>query len=163
VVVMMTGCIDPQEAFEAIDWRILFLIFGMLGVSLGMQETGTAQLIIETVVGLLDGFGPLVILAAVYVLTSTLTEMVTNNAVAILVGPIVIGMAVQLGYDPRPFIMAVMFAASASFATPIGYQTNTFVYGAGGYKFRDFLVVGLPLNVIFAVVAVLVIPIFFPF
>jgi di/tricarboxylate transporter len=163
VVVMMTRCVDPDEAFDAIDWRILFLIFGMLGVSLGMQETGTARLIVETVVGLLDGFGPLVILAAVYVLTSILTEMVTNNAVAILIGPIVIGVAVQLGYDPRPFIMAVMFAASSSFATPIGYQTNTFVYGAGGYKFRDFLVVGLPLNVIFAVVAVLVIPFFFPF
>jgi di/tricarboxylate transporter len=160
---MMTRCVDPDEAFDAIDWRILFLIFGMLGVSLGMQETGTARLIVETVVGLLDGFGPLVILAAVYVLTSVLTEMVTNNAVAILIGPIVIGVAVQLGYDPRPFIMAVMFAASSSFATPIGYQTNTFVYGAGGYKFRDFLVVGLPLNVIFAVVAVLVIPFFFPF
>ncbi len=163
VVVMMTRCVDPEEAFDAIDWRILFLIFGMLGVSLGMEETGTARLIIETVVGLLDGFGPLVILAAIYVLTSVLTEMVTNNAVAILIGPIVIGVAVQLGYDPRPFIMAVMFAASASFATPIGYQTNTFVYSAGGYKFRDFLVVGLPLNIIFAVVAVLVIPFFFPF
>jgi di/tricarboxylate transporter len=163
VVVMMTGCVDPEEAFDAIDWRILFLIFGMLGVSLGMQETGTARLIVETVVDAVQGVGPLAILAAVYVLTSVLTEMVTNNAVAILIGPIVIGVAVQLGLDPRPFIMAVMFAASASFATPIGYQTNTFVYSAGGYKFRDFLVVGLPLNVIFAVVAVLVIPFFFPF
>ncbi|MBK45696.1 MAG: dATP pyrophosphohydrolase [Roseovarius sp.] len=163
VVVMMTRCVDPEEAFDAIDWRILFLIFGMLGMSLGLQETGTARLIVETMVRLLEGFGPLAILAAVYVMTNVLTEMVTNNAVAILVGPLVIGMAEQLGHDPRPFIMAVMFAASASFATPIGYQTNTFVYGAGGYRFRDFLVVGLPLNVIFAVVAVLVIPVFFPF
>ncbi len=163
VVVMMTRCVDPEEAFDAIDWRILFLIFGMLGVSLGMEETGTARLIVESVVGSVQGVGPLAILAAVYVLTSVLTEMVTNNAVAIIIGPIVIGVAVELGLDPRPFIMAVMFAASASFATPIGYQTNTFVYGAGGYKFRDFLVVGLPLNVIFAVVAVLVIPVFFPF
>ncbi|MEQ9673955.1 MAG: anion permease, partial [Roseovarius indicus] len=108
-------------------------------------------------------FGPLAALAAVYLFTSLLTEMISNNAVAVLVGPIVIGMAVQLGYDPRPFIMAVMFAASASFATPIGYQTNTFVYGAGGYRFRDFVIVGLPLNLLFAVVAVLVIPLFFPF
>ncbi|MBL3575910.1 SLC13 family permease [Rhodovulum sulfidophilum] len=163
VAVMLTRCVDPEEAFNAIDWRILFLIFGMLGLSKGMEETGTAQLIVDWVVGLLGGFGPLAILAAVYVLTSALTEMISNNAVAVLVGPIVIGLAVQLGVDPRPFIMAVMFAASASFATPIGYQTNTFVYGAGGYRFRDFLKVGLPLNIIFAVVAVGVIPLFFPF
>ncbi|WP_375553648.1 SLC13 family permease [Roseovarius mucosus] len=163
VVVMMTRCVDPEEAFDAIDWRILFLIFGMLGLSMGMEETGTARVIVEAVVGAVGGIGPLAILAAVYVLTSALTEMVSNNAVAVLMGPIVIALAIELGFDPRPFIMAVMFAASASFATPIGYQTNTFVYGAGGYKFTDFIKVGLPLNIIFAVVAVLIIPIFFPF
>jgi len=163
VVVMTTRCVDPEDAFGAIDWRILFLIFGMLGLSMGMEETGTARLIVETVVNTVGGIGPLAILAAVYVLTSTLTEMVSNNAVAVLIGPIVIALASELGFDPRPFIIAVMFAASASFATPIGYQTNTFVYSAGGYRFRDFLVVGLPLNIIFAIVAVLVIPLFFPF
>ncbi|MEQ9239605.1 SLC13 family permease [Roseovarius indicus] len=162
-VVMLTGCVDPEEAFDAIDWRILFLIFGMLGLSQGLDNTGAAETVVAFIVGLTGGFGPLAALAAVYLFTSLLTEMISNNAVAVLVGPIVIGMAVQLGYDPRPFIMAVMFAASASFATPIGYQTNTFVYGAGGYRFRDFVIVGLPLNLLFAVVAVLVIPLFFPF
>ena len=163
VVVMMTGCVEADEAFEAIDWPILFLIFGMLGMSLGLQETGAAKVIVESMVGLMQGLGPLAVLAAVYLLTNLLTEMVTNNAVAILVGPIAIALALELGYDPRPFIITVMFAASASFATPIGYQTNTFVYGAGGYKFRDFLVVGLPLNLLYAAVAILVIPFFFPF
>ena len=163
VVVMMTGCVEADEAYEAIDWPILFLIFGMLGMSLGMQETGAAKLIVETMVGLMQGLGPLAVLAAVYLLTNLLTEMVTNNAVAILIGPIVIALALELGYDPRPFIITVMFAASASFATPIGYQTNTFVYGAGGYKFVDFVKVGLPLNLLYAAVAILVIPFFFPF
>lgn len=163
VVVMITRCVDPEEAFDAIDWRILFLIFGMLGLSMGMEQTGTARVIVETVVGAVGGIGPLAILAAVYVLTSVLTEMISNNAVAVLIGPIVIALALELGFDPRPFIIAVMFAASASFATPIGYQTNTFVYSAGGYRFRDFLKVGLPLNIIFAALAVLVIPLFFPF
>jgi di/tricarboxylate transporter len=163
VVVMLTHCIDPEDAFDAIDWRILFLIFGMLGLSLAIEQTGTADLIVLSVVRLLGDAGPLAILAAVYVLTSALTEMISNNAVAVLIGPIVISLALQLGYDPRPFIMAVMFAASASFATPIGYQTNTFVYSAGGYRFRDFLVVGLPLNVIFAIVAVVIIPLVYPF
>ena len=162
-VVMLTGCVDPEDAFDAIDWRILFLIFGMLGLSQGLDNTGAAATVVEFIVGLTGGLGPLAALAAVYLFTSLLTEMISNNAVAVLVGPIVIAMAVQLGYDPRPFIMAVMFAASASFATPIGYQTNTFVYGAGGYRFRDFVMVGMPLNLLFAVVAVLVIPLFFPF
>jgi di/tricarboxylate transporter len=163
VIVMLTRCVEPEDAFSAIDWRVLFLIFGMLGLSMGLEETGTIKLIVEEVVTMVGGIGPLAILAAVYILTSTLTEMISNNAVAVLIGPIVIALALELGFDPRPFVMAVMFAASASFATPIGYQTNTFVYSAGGYKFRDFLVVGLPLNVIFAVVAVIFIPIFFPF
>ena len=163
VVVLMTGCIDAEEAFDAIDWRILFLIFGMLGLSLGLENSGAAEIIVKIVVNLTQNVGPLGILLAVYILTSTLTEMISNNAVAVLLGPIVIGLAVQLGYDPRPFIMAVLFAASASFATPIGYQTNTFVYGAGGYKFADFLKVGLPLNIIFAGLAAVILPLFFPF
>ena len=162
-LVMLTRCVDPDEAFDAIDWRILFLIFGMLGLSLGMEKTGAAELLVNGVVSISDGIGPLGLLFAVYVLTSVLTEMVSNNAVAVLIGPLVIALAEQLGLDPRPFIMAVMFAASASFATPIGYQTNTFVYGAGGYKFRDFLKIGIPLNIIFAGLATVVIPMFFPF
>lgn len=162
-IVMITRCVDPDEAFDAIDWRILFLIFGMLGLSLGMEKTGAAELLVTGVVGITDSIGPVGLLFAVYVLTSLLTEMISNNAVAVLIGPLVIALAEQLGLDPRPFIMAVMFAASASFATPIGYQTNTFVYGAGGYKFKDFLKIGIPLNVIFALLATVVIPIFFPF
>ncbi|MBN2760996.1 MAG: SLC13 family permease [Rhodobacteraceae bacterium] len=163
VVVMLTRCVDPEEAFDAIDWRILFLIFGMLGLSMGLTVTGAAQLIVSQMVKLVGGMGPLAVLIAVYLLTTTLTEMLSNNAVAVLVGPIVIALALELGYDPRPFIFAVMLAASASFATPIGYQTNTFVYSAGGYKFTDFLRVGLPLNLLYAVMAILVIPRFFPF
>ncbi len=162
-IVMITRCVDPDEAFDAIDWRILFLIFGMLGLSLGMEKTGAAELLVGAVVGITDNIGPVGLLFAVYVLTSLLTEMISNNAVAVLIGPLVIALAEQLGLDPRPFIMAVMFAASASFATPIGYQTNTFVYGAGGYKFKDFLKIGIPLNVIFALLATAVIPLFFPF
>ncbi len=162
-IVMITRCVDPDEAFDAIDWRILFLIFGMLGLSLGMEKTGAAEILVSSVVRLTDDIGPIGLLFAVYVLTSLLTEMVSNNAVAVLIGPLVIALAEQLGLDPRPFIMAVMFAASASFATPIGYQTNTFVYGAGGYKFRDFLKIGIPLNIIFAILATAVIPMFFPF
>lgn len=163
VIVMITGCIEVDEAFNAIDWRILFLIFGMLGLSMGLENTGAAAFIVEHVVAVTENIGPLGILFAIYVLTSLLTEMVSNNAVAVLMGPISIALAQQLGLDPRPFIIAVMFAASASFATPIGYQTNTFVYGAGGYHFSDFVKVGLPLNIIFALLSVVIIPLFFPF
>jgi di/tricarboxylate transporter len=105
----------------------------------------------------------LVILAMIYLLASLLTEMVTNNAVAILLTPIAISIAVSMDVDPRPFLVAIMFGASASFITPIGYQTNTYVYGAGGYRFGDFLKIGIPLNLILWVVAVLLIPKFWPF
>ncbi|MCB1756188.1 MAG: SLC13 family permease [Gammaproteobacteria bacterium] len=161
-VLMLSNCIDPEEAFNAIDWRILFLIFGMLGLSLALQKTGAAQLVVNYLADIAVLIGPIWLLLLVYALTSILTEMVSNNAVALLIGPIVIQLAHDLGYDPRAFIMAVLFAASASFATPIGYQTNTFVYRAGGYTFSDFLRVGLPLNILFALVAVLVLPVFFP-
>lgn len=112
---------------------------------------------------MMQGFGPVVILAALYLLSSILTELVTNNAVAILLTPIVISIATSMQVDPRPFIVAVMFGASASFITPVGYQTNTYVYGAGGYKFSGFLKVGIPLNLILWVVATLTIPLLWPF
>ncbi len=163
VIVVMTGCVAPEKAYRTIDWRILLLIFGMLGIGSAMEETGAAQLLVDNIVGLIDGYGPLILLACVYLLTSLLTESITNNAVAILLTPIVIGLSTSLGYDPRPFVVAVMLGASASFATPIGYQTNTFVYAAGGYKFKDFLKIGIPMNIIMLVVAVIVIPIFWPF
>lgn len=162
-IVMITRCVDPEEAFDAIDWRILFLIFGMLGLSIGMEKTGAAGIIVNGIVSITEGIGPVGLLLTVYALTSLLTEMISNNAVAVLIGPLVIALAEQLGLDPRPFIMAVMFAASASFATPIGYQTNTFVYGAGGYKFKDFLKIGIPLNIIFALLSAVILPMFFPF
>jgi len=163
VVVVLAGCLPIKAAFGAVDWKILFLIYGMLGVGRAMEKTGVAQLVAETVTGVLAPAGPVVILAGIYLLASILTEMVTNNAVAIILTPIVIGIAEALGIDPRPFIVAVMFGASASFLTPIGYQTNTYVYAAGNYRFGDFLRIGIPLNLGLAVIATWLIPKFWPF
>lgn len=163
VLVIMLGCVSPERAYHSIEWRILLLIFGMLAIGAAMSNTGAANLLVDQTVKLFDGFGPLFLLAMVYLLTWILTEMVTNNAVAILVTPIVIELSTSLGYDARPFIITVMFAASASFATPIGYQTNTFVYAAGGYKFKDFMKVGIPMNLIMLVAAVFIIPMFWSF
>ena len=162
VVVLATRCLDVDDAYKAVDWRILSLIFGMLAVSIAMDKVGLVQLIVDNIMHLTPWAGPLLMLSFLYLFTSILTELLSNNAVAVLVTPIAIGMAQQLGVDPRAFVVAVMFAASASFATPIGYQTNTFVYSAGGYRFTDFMKVGIPLNLILWVVATLVIPLFWP-
>ncbi len=163
LVVVLGGCLDMKQAYRAIEWNVLFLIYGMLGLGLAMEKTGGAEWIAMGVVGVMDQYGPIAILAAVYLLTSILTELVTNNAVAILMTPIVISIAASMEVDARPFLVAIMFGASASFITPIGYQTNTYVYGAGGYKFGDFLKVGIPLNLILWGVAVVVIPWIWPF
>lgn len=163
VVVLLTSCLEPAEAYEAIEWKILFIIFGMLGLGQAMEETGGALFIAEHVTAWLKPLGPIAILSAAYLLTSVLTEMITNNAAAILVTPIVIQMANELGVDARPFVVAVMFGASASFATPIGYQTNTYVYGAGGYRFSDFIRVGVPLNLLLWLAATFLIPLMWPF
>lgn len=163
VAVLALGCVRPGEAYRSVDWRILFLIFGMLGIGRAMQASGAAEFIVHNMAALVAGFGPWAMLAILYLVTSALTETVTNNAAAILLTPIAIGLAHQLGVDPRPFVVAVMFAASASFATPLGYQTNTLVYGAGNYHFADFTKVGLPLNVLMWAIAVALIPVFWPF
>jgi len=162
-IVLVTQCVEADEAFAAVDWRILSLILAMLGIGAALENTGLVEIIVGAVAPLLAGAPPIIALALVYLLSMTLTETVTNNAVAIVVTPIAISLAQSLGVDPRPFVVAVMFAASASFMTPIGYQTNTLVYSVGGYKFTDYLRLGTPLNALCAVTAVLAIPIFWPF
>ncbi len=161
--VVLARCLDPKEVYHSVEWSILFIIFGMLGLGRAMENTGAAALIVESSAKMLSPLGPLAVLAAVYLIASIVTEVVTNNAVAILLTPIAIGVAESLAVDPRPFVVAVMFGASASFMTPIGYQTNTYVFGAGGYKFSDFPKIGAPLNLILWGIAVVFIPIFWPF
>jgi di/tricarboxylate transporter len=130
----------------------------MLSIGVAMHETRLVQILVDYVTPMLAGFSPLVALAAVYVLATVLTEIVTNNAVAVIVTPVAVGLAHSLGLDPRPFVVAVMIAASASFMTPIGYQTNTLVYNAGGYRFTDFLRLGFLLDLTTFATAMFVIP-----
>lgn len=163
LIVLLTRCVEPQEAYRAVDWKVVFMIFGMLGFGMAIEKSGLAQLIAD---GLTIGLGitdPYIMLALMYLLAAVMTEIISNNAVAVLLTPLVIVVATTLGANPIPFIIAIMFGSSASFSTPIGYQTNTFVYGAGGYKFGDFFKVGAPLAIILWLVASFVIPILWPF
>ncbi len=162
-VLFLTRCLTPREGYDSIEWSILFLIYGMLGLGVAMQTTGASGLIAGAFVSLVDAtvadaWKPLVLLAGVYLITTVFTEMLSNNAGVVLMTPIAIGLAVTLGVDPRPFVIATCVAASASFATPIGYQTNTYVYGVGGYRFTDFAKVGLPLNLLYFSVSMVIIP-----
>ncbi|PKP63168.1 MAG: dATP pyrophosphohydrolase, partial [Alphaproteobacteria bacterium HGW-Alphaproteobacteria-8] len=162
-LVLLTRCIDADEAFAAIDGRLLTLILAMLGVGAALEKTGAVTLLVDTAAPYLVGASPGMVLFLMIVVTSVLTEVVTNNAVAVVMTPIAIALAASTGVDPRPFVVGVMIAASASFATPIGYQTNTLVYMAGGYRFMDYVRIGAPMNVVVAVVAALVIPLFWSF
>ena len=162
VIVLVTGCIDADEAFASIDGPLLALIFGMLAVGAALESSGAVETVAAVAAPWLQSLPAWGVVFAVYVLSMVLTEMVSNNAVAVVITPVAIGLASALGVDPRPLVIAVMMAASASFSTPIGYQTNTLVYGPGGYKFTNFLRVGLPLNISLAVVCSAVIPLIYP-
>jgi len=161
-VVLLTRCIDADEAFGFVDGRLLALIFSMLAVGAALDHTGAVALIANGIAPYLAGLPPFWIVWAIYLLTSILTELVSNNAVAVVVTPIAIGLAHAMGIDPRPLVVAVMVAAGASFATPIGYQTNMLVYGPGGYRFTDFLKVGIPLNLSIGLIASALIPFIWP-
>ncbi len=161
-VVLVTRCIDSDEALASIDGRLLALILSMLAIGQALNASGAVNLVAEGVAAHLYGLHPVVIVWFVYLLTSVLTELVSNNAVAVVMTPVAIGLAQALGLDPRPLVIAVMVAASASFATPIGYQTNTLVYALGGYKFSDYMKIGIPLNLTVGLLASLVIPMIWP-
>jgi di/tricarboxylate transporter len=160
---VLARCLTLAQAYRAIDWKVVFLLAGVLPLGLALEKSGAARFFADHLLGWIGQFGPLVVLAALYFITAVLTEVMSNNAAAVLLAPIAISTATHLGVDPKPLLMAVTFAASTSFATPVGYQTNTMVYGAGGYRFTDFLKVGLPLNLIFWALAVWFIPRFWPF
>ncbi len=161
-VVLITRAIDADEAFANIDGRLLAMIFAMLAIGVALETSGAVALIVGGVAPYLGMLPPFLIVWAIYLLTSVLTEMVSNNAVAVVVTPIAIGLAAEMGIDARPLVVAVMVAASASFATPIGYQTNMLVYGPGGYKFTDFMRVGIPLNLSIGLLASAIIPLLWP-
>ena len=163
VLIVMTRCISLEEAYAAIDWKVIFLLAGILPLGIAMEKSGAAGWIAGHTLGIVGSHGPTVVLAAIYLLTALLTETMSNNAAAVLIAPISISTAVAMGVDPKPFLIAVCFAASTSFATPVGYQTNTMVYNAGGYRFTDFMRAGIPLNLIFWGLAVFFIPKFWPF
>jgi di/tricarboxylate transporter len=163
VAMVLSRCISLEEAYKAVDWKVIFLLAGILPLGIAMEKTGAANWLASNALGLAGGLGPVAVLAALYLLTATLTEMMSNNATAVLLAPVAIATATQLGIDPKPLLMAVTFAASTSFATPIGYQTNAMVYNVGGYRYTDYLKVGVPLNLIFLVLATLFIPKFWPF
>ncbi|WP_299844858.1 SLC13 family permease [uncultured Roseovarius sp.] len=161
-LIFLTRCIDADEAFSFVDGRLLALIFSMLAVGAALQASGAVMLIVEVIAPALSMLPGVMIIWAIYLLTSILTELVSNNAVAVVVTPIAIGLADAMGIDARPLVVAVMVAASASFATPIGYQTNTLVYGPGGYRFTDFMRVGIPLNLTVGMLASFLIPMIWP-
>jgi di/tricarboxylate transporter len=163
VAMFLAGVLTPDEAYEDVDWMVIVLLGGMIPLGIAMQETGAAAFLVAQLLQWTEPFGLLGTLAVVYLTTSLLTELISNNASAVVLTPIAVGVGMSLGVSPLPFVVAVMIAASNSYMTPIGYQTNAFVFGPGGYRFSDFFRVGAPLNLIMLVVATLVIPIFFPF
>jgi di/tricarboxylate transporter len=162
VLILVTRCVDSEEAFGFVDGRLLAMIFAMLAVGAGMQHSGAVGVLVQVLAPWLQGLSPFWTILAIYLLGTVLTEFLSNSAVAVIYTPIAIELAQALGADPRPFAVAVMFAATVAFATPVGYQTNLMVYGPGGYRFSDFTRVGLPLNLICALVAALLIPVIWP-
>lgn len=161
-VILITRCVDAEEAFTFVDGRLLAMIFAMLAVGEGLDQSGAVALMVEAVAPFLAELSPFLLVLCVYFLGLILTEFLSNNAVAVIYTPIVIELGLSLGVDPRPLVVAVMFSASVAFATPVGYQTNMMVYGPGGYRFSDFMRVGIPLNILTGLVASALIPVIWP-
>ena len=162
VLILLTRCIDADEALGFIDGRLMAMIFAMLAVGEGLDRSGAVEMIVAYVKPLMEGLSPFLMILAIYLIGLILTEFLSNNAVAVVFTPIAIELAHQLGVNPRAFVVAVMFSSTLAFATPVGYQTNMMVYGPGGYKFLDFTRIGVPLNVITWLLCSALIPLIWP-
>ena len=162
VLMVVTRCIEPEEAYDAVDWRIIVMLAGVLPIGFALQQSGAAEFLAQHTLGRMGDLDPVLVLAVVYLLALVLSELMSNAAAAVLLVPIVVSASMSMGLSPTPFLVAVAFAASTSFSTPVGYQTNTMVYSIGDYRFTDFMRVGIPLNVIFWILGVILIPRFWP-
>lgn len=163
ILMVISRCLTLDEAYGSINWQVIFLLAGILTLGTALEKTGAARLLGSYMVESVGAWGPMALVSVLYLVTSLLTEMMSNNATAALLAPIAIAAAESLGIDSRPLLMAITFAASASFMTPVGYQTNTLIYGPGQFRYADFLKVGTPLNILFWVLATIFIPRFWPF
>jgi di/tricarboxylate transporter len=161
--VVLTGCLDMDEAYRYIEWKAVFLIACMLPLGAAMEQTGAAQLVAENVAGTLGAFGPRLLLAGIFLLGVAATQFMPNPVVAVLLAPIAITAALDAGLSPYPFALAVAFASSAAFLTPVGHAANVLVMGPGGYRFGDYFKVGLPLALLLLLVVVLIVPVLWPF
>jgi di/tricarboxylate transporter len=161
-ILLATRCLRPREAIAALDAPVLLLIAGTIPLGLGLEKTGLADNLVTALLSVLGHLGPVAVLSGFYAVTSVLSSFLSNNATALLMSPIALDVADALGVDARPFLLAIAFGASASFATPVGYQTNLIVMGPGGYTFGDYFRFGLPLNVLLWIAASVLIPLFWP-
>ena len=162
IAMLVTRSITIQQAYKSINWTVIFLLAAILPLGTAMQNTGLSDRIGRAVAGAGDDLSPLAVLSLIYLATAVLSEIVSNNSTAVVMVPISLTVAATLGVDPKPFVMAVAFAASSSFMTPMGYQTNAMVFGPGGYRFTDYLKAGAPLKLIFWGVSTLAIPMLWP-
>lgn len=162
-LMIITGCLQMRDAYRALQGDVLLLIAGTIALGTAMQKTGASQLYAESFLSFFSGFSPAIVLGAIILLTSICTQILSNNATAVLLLPIAISTALGIGVDPKPFIVGICFGASACFATPMGYQTNLMVYGPGGYSFMDYMKLGIPLNIFVVVASTLLIPLIWPF
>jgi di/tricarboxylate transporter len=162
VLMVLTGCLTMDEAYEAIEWRSVFLIGGMLTLGIAMETTGTARFLADLIVGGLGQFGPMAILAGIYLMAALVTEPMSNAAATVLMVPIAIDVALGLGANPQTFALATVIGASTSFLTPVGHQANVLVFGPGGYRFFDYTRVGAPLNILLFIVTMIFLPLLWP-
>ncbi|SMO33891.1 SLC13 family permease [Fodinibius sediminis] len=162
-LMVLTGCISAEEAYQAVNWKVIILLAGVIPLGTAMNKTGAASLMADQMIFWLSGLGPRAVLSGFFGLTMGITAIMSNNASAALLAPIAIQTAQSLDVNAYPFLFAVTFAASLSFITPFGYQTNTLIYGAGKYEFTDFTKIGLPLNILFWILATIFIPVIWPF
>ena len=162
LLMVLTGCLTMDEAYQSIEWRSVFLIGGMLTLGIAMETTGTARFLADLIVGGLGAFGPMAVLAGIYVLAALITEPMSNAAATVLMVPIAIDVALGLGANPQTFVLATVIGASTSFLTPVGHQANVLVFGPGGYRFFDFTRVGAPLNLVLFVITMVFLPIIWP-
>jgi di/tricarboxylate transporter len=162
VLMVLTGCLTMDEAYQNVDWRTVFLVAGMLPLGMAMEMTGAARFLADLLLGAVGGLGPRAVLAGVYILVALITQPMSNAAAVVLITPIAIDTALSMGADPKPFVLATVLGAATSFLTPVGHKANVLVFGPGGYRFFDYTRVGAPLTLILLIVTIIFLPILWP-